>query len=85
MSTSTQGRPYKIDGYPVSRQELLDQGAIISGKTVTDAREATRILEADGREVTMQQIGTPISQLSGRPGHPGFDRFCGIAKSWGYD
>lgn len=30
-------------------------------------------------------IGTPISQLSGRPGHPGFAEFCRIAKSWGYD
>ena len=34
---------------------------------------------ADGK------IGTPISQISGRPGHPGFDEFCRIAKSWGYD
>ncbi len=30
------------------------------------------------------QFGTPISQLSGRPGHPGYDRFCEIAASWGY-
>ena len=27
--------------------------------------------------------GTPISQLSGRPGHRGFDAFCNIADSWG--
>lgn len=32
-----------------------------------------------------RQLGTPISQLSGRPGHPGYDRFIAIAKSWGYD
>lgn len=32
-----------------------------------------------------RQFGTPLSQLSGRPGHPGFDRFSGIANSWGYD
>lgn len=31
------------------------------------------------------RIGTPINQLSGRPGHPGFDRFCAIANSYGYD
>lgn len=31
------------------------------------------------------QIGTPISEISGRPGHPGFAEFCRIAKSWGYD
>lgn len=30
-------------------------------------------------------IGTPISQLSGQPGSPGFARFCEIGKSWGYD
>ena len=30
------------------------------------------------------RIGTPISQLSGRPGHPGYDRFKTIAASWGY-
>jgi len=30
------------------------------------------------------QIGTPISQLSGRPGHPGYEEFCRIAESWGY-
>ena len=32
-----------------------------------------------------QAIGTPISELSGRPGHKGFDRFCEIAASWGYE
>ena len=30
-------------------------------------------------------LGTPISELSGRPGHKGYDRFVQIAKSWGYD
>ena len=30
-------------------------------------------------------LGTPISELSGRPGQPGYKRFCEIAKSWGYD
>lgn len=30
-----------------------------------------------------KQLGTPVSQLSGRPGHRGFDAFCGIAESWG--
>ena len=31
------------------------------------------------------RLGTPISQLSGRPGHAGYEQFCSIAKSWGYD
>jgi hypothetical protein len=30
-------------------------------------------------------LGTPISQLSGRPGHPGYDEFRRISSSWGYD
>jgi hypothetical protein len=29
--------------------------------------------------------GTPISQLSGQPGHAGFDAFRSIAKSWGHE
>jgi hypothetical protein len=33
----------------------------------------------------ISEIGTPISQLSGRPGEPGLAEFCRIAKSWGYD
>jgi hypothetical protein len=28
-------------------------------------------------------LGTPISQLSGRPGDPGYEEFCRIAESWG--
>jgi len=31
------------------------------------------------------RIGTPLSQLSGRPGHAGYDKFCEIASSWGYN
>ncbi len=30
-------------------------------------------------------LGTPISKLSGRPGEPGYEEFCRIARSWGYD
>jgi len=32
-----------------------------------------------------RKLGTPISELSGRPGYPGYEEFCRIAKSWGYD
>lgn len=32
-----------------------------------------------------EQRSTPISQISGRPGHPGYEEFCRIARSWGYD
>lgn len=30
-------------------------------------------------------IGTPLSQLSGRPDHQGYEAFKAIAASWGYD
>ena len=29
-------------------------------------------------------LGTPLSEVSGRPGHPGYKRFKQIAESWGY-
>ena len=32
-----------------------------------------------------QPIGTPISEISGRPGHEGFAEFCRIAKTWGHE
>lgn len=32
-----------------------------------------------------RRIGTPLSELSGRPGHEGYGKFCAIARSWGYD
>lgn len=31
------------------------------------------------------KIGTPLSELSGRPGEPGYADFCRIAASWGFD
>lgn len=30
-------------------------------------------------------LGTPLSELSGRPGHPGYEKWVQISKSWGYD
>ncbi len=30
-------------------------------------------------------LGTPISELSGRPGHSGYEEFKRISSSWGYD
>ena len=32
-----------------------------------------------------RRFGTPISQLSGRPGEPGYSEFCRIARSWGFE
>lgn len=30
-------------------------------------------------------LGTPITELSGRPGHLGYEKFKRIAESWGYE
>jgi hypothetical protein len=43
---------YRIDGYRVSRQELLDQASMIVGRDVTDVSSARRILTEEGRDVT---------------------------------
>lgn len=32
-----------------------------------------------------RKLGTPISQIVGRPGHPGYAEFVRIARSWGYE
>jgi|GEM_PF-5404255 len=32
-----------------------------------------------------KRIGTPLSQLGSQPGQPGWEKFCAIARSWGYD
>jgi len=32
-----------------------------------------------------RRLGTPISQLSGKPGTPGYKAFCEIARSWGHE
>lgn len=31
------------------------------------------------------RFGTPLSELSGRPGEPGYAEFCRIARSWGHE
>lgn len=41
--------------------------------------------DCPGCNPTPRQIGTPLSQLSGRPGEPGYERFKSIAASWGFD
>lgn len=46
---------------------------------------ADRLADCPGCNPVPRQLGTPISQISGRPGHPGYDEFKRIARSWGYD
>lgn len=37
------------------------------------------------RALERRELGTPISQLSGRPGEPGYAEFRRIAETWGYE
>ena len=48
-----ENRPYKIDTYPVSKQELLDQASMIRGNNVRSVGLAARILREDGRDVEL--------------------------------
>lgn len=54
-------RPWKIDGFPVTTQEVLDQATLISGRVVKFFNQARLILREDGREVTenLEQQGKP--------------------------
>ena len=45
-------RPFKIDGFPVSRQEILDQATMIRGNEVLSLGLALRVLRNEGRDVT---------------------------------
>ena len=45
-------RPWRIDGYPVSRQEVLEQATMIRGNEVQSLGLAIRVLRNEGREVT---------------------------------
>lgn len=51
------------------------------------ASEAIAEVAADcpGCNPSPRKLGTPISQLSGQPGKPGYAEFVRIAKSWGYE
>jgi hypothetical protein len=50
------------------------------GEPSADRADCPRCNPGGGRD-----LGTPISELSGRPGHPGYARFVAIAQSWGHD
>ncbi len=43
------------------------------------------VATAGWTSIKEEKIGHDINMLSGRPGHPGYDKFCEIAASWGYD
>jgi hypothetical protein len=46
---------------------------------------ADRLADCPGCNPHPRKLGTPLSQLSGRPGHKGFAEFVRIAESWGHE
>jgi hypothetical protein len=44
-----------------------------------------KMVDCPGCGGAKRQLGTPISELSGQSGKPGYDRFVAIARSWGYE
>ncbi len=44
-----------------------------------------RLITCEGCGGGPHQLGTPIAELSGQPGKPGYEKFMRIAASWGYD
>ena len=44
-----------------------------------------RLADCPGCNPKPRKLGTPLSRLSGRPGHQGYAEFFRIAKSWGYE
>lgn len=57
------------------------------GDTYFFASEDMAHVRADcpGCNPRPRKLGTPLSELSGRPGHPGYEKFKAIARSWGHD
>lgn len=65
------GDKYFFEAEPLSRS-----AAFLSGSEF----EACPGCFPNGRP----RLGTPLSELSGRPGHKGYAEFRRIAESWGY-
>lgn len=42
-------------------------------------------VDCQGCNPNPRPLGTPLSELSGRPGHDGYGEFARIAASWGYE
>lgn len=58
---------------------------VYSRPDLPDAEDSPRlpVMTFAYRDIAVRG-GTPISKLSGRPGHPGYGEFVRIANSWGY-
>jgi hypothetical protein len=49
-----------------------------------DEYELLHMVDCQGCGGRVRQSGTPVSELDGRPGHPGYEQFKDIARSWGH-
>lgn len=83
-------RHVRIDSNPRNDKREFACGigpALPPGDTYVFAAERSlhHTVDCPGCASEHPPIGTPLSELSGRPGHPGYDRFVAIARSWGYD
>lgn len=80
----------RIDDGPNDQQEMACglKGKLPKGDQYYFCGESIADYKADCQGCNPggpRKWGTPISQLSGRPGQPGYDEFVRIAKSWGHD
>lgn len=80
----------RIDNEALNSKRRFACGAgpdLPEGDTYYFDGEAMADVNADcpGCNPNPRKLGTPISQLSGRPGHPGFEKFDEIARSWDYE
>lgn len=74
-------------------QEAEPDVGIMAASAYCDACDLGFEVERDHHDDDVQitsaqpheSLGTPISQLSGRPGHEGYAEWRRIARSWGYD
>lgn len=76
---------YRTDDYTDTPAYACGITALPEGDRYHTGTAAALHADCPGCKPHLPQFGTPLSQLSGRPGHPGFDRFRSIAASWGHD
>ena len=85
----------RVDAWCVEETGEFNNGRIACGLAELPAGDAF-VYEADSYAYHVadceacnpggpKQYGTPISKLSGRPGHAGFAAFQSIAASWGHE
>jgi hypothetical protein len=80
----------RIDDYPENSKRKFACGIgpeLPAGDTYFFAAEscADRLADCPGCNPTPRKFGTPLSQLSGQPGNPGYAEFVRLARSWGHE